>query len=155
MERSIFLGDSHSKAFWDYNHEKIKLLKPDYLLLEVIGRHRFMNKNERDEGKRSEMYIDNNQWQGYNSDAFKLADELDIPMIGIDTWTKPYQDAPGFSNEPMSLSHKIREKQMTLVAKEFINKGNFVLIVGGEHLRDNSELFQFANLNGEVKFFNL
>lgn len=159
---SVFLGDDHTQEFWEQNHEALRDFKPDYLLLEVIGRHRYLNANERRLAMSTDVYMDNPNHQGYNSDAFKLAEDLDVPMIGIDTWDMPYVYNDGFTidemiNDEKKLyeSHRIREKRMATVAKEFIDKGKVLLIVGAEHLRDNSELTKFAKGKADVKFFKL
>lgn len=160
--RSVFLGDDHSKAFWDYNHKALRAFKPDYLLLEVIGSHRYLTQRERQQAKKSDVYIDNTKLAGYNSDAFKLADDLNVPMIGIDVWDKPYQWPEEWekqwSNEEdfIEHSHRLRESQMVNVAKEFVTKGKCLLIVGAEHLRDDSALRIFANNNNiTTRFFKL
>lgn len=159
---SVFLGDDHTQEFWEHNHKALRDFKPDYLLLEVIGRHRYHNAKERRLAMATDVYMDNPNHQGYNSDAFKLADDLDIPMIGIDTWDVPYVYNDGFTidemlNDEKKLyeSHRIREKRMTAVAKEFIDKGKVLLIVGAEHLRDSSELTKFAKGKADLKLFKL
>lgn len=161
-QQSVFLGDDHSKAFWDHNHKALRAFKPDYLLLEVIGKHRFLTKQERQQAKKTDVYMDKVYLPGYNSDAFKLANDLNVPMIGIDIWDKPYQWPEEWDelwpkeDDHIENSHRIREANMVKVAEEFINKGKCLLIVGAEHLRDNSELTAMANDNNvNVRFFKL
>ena len=143
-EQSVFLGDQHTAEFWSHNYKALISFKPDYLLLEVIGKHRYMNKREREKAKRSNVYLSNSANPGYNSDAFRLADDLDVPMIGIDTWTHPYMFPRHWDKKDRETnceySHRIRESNMVEVAKEFLPKGKVLLIVGAEHLRDDSEL---------------
>lgn len=158
--KSVFLGDQHSAEFWFHNYSALRAFQPDYLLLEVIGKHRFMNKTERDKGKNSSMYLSNNTWDGYNSDAFLLADDLDIPMIGIDVWEDlyifPTEWAIYDSVTNCEYSHRIRERNMVRVVNEFLPLGKVLLIVGAEHLRDDSELSILARRrNVDIKFFEL
>ncbi len=161
IEQSVFIGDDHSAEFWEYNYNAFREFKPDYLLLEVIGKHRYLTKDERDDAKNTYVYMDDERQQGYNSDAFKLANDLDIPMIGIDIWDEPYifDDGLDFnstiSNSDLDKSHRIREEQMTKVAKEFLAKGKVLLIVGAEHLREDSELALLADDHVDIKFFKM
>lgn len=157
--QSVFLGDQHSKAFWEHNYDALRAFKPDYLLLEVIGKHRYLNQKQRNIAKSTDVYMGNAKQMGYNSDAFELADDLDIPMIGIDIWTKPYVWPVAWGNPirecSLGLSHLVREARMTRVANEFLSEGKVLLIVGAEHLRDESELFQLAKRKAIVKFYEL
>lgn len=159
---SIFLGDDHSEEFWKYNYKALRDFKPDFLLLEVIGVHRYYNAVDRCRAMDTSVYMSNSMNMGYNSDAFNLGNDLDVPMIGIDTWVEPYIYDDGFSveevmsdPEKLYISHGIRESRMVEVVKEFIGCGKILLIVGAEHLREDSELYRYASGVGEVKFFKL
>lgn len=157
---SVLIGDNHSEEFWIYNHNKLRALKPDFLLLEVIGKHRYITKRERDNAKLSYVYMNNKQHQGYNSDAFMLADDLDVPMIGIDVWDKPYNFPKEWEDKDIKTnflySHTIRERNMLKVVKEIEDKGKFLLIVGAEHLRDDSILAIHARKKQySIKMFTL
>lgn len=157
---SILIGDQHSAAFWNHNHNAFRDFKPDFLLLEVIGKHRYMTKEHRDKAKKSYVYMPNSNNPGYNGDAFKLADDLDIPMIGIDIWDKPYVFPKGWEqldkHTNFEYSHSIRERQMVDTLLEFEGKGKFLLIVGAEHLREGSMLYHYANAKGySIKKFSM
>lgn len=157
--QSVFLGDNHHKDFWEYNYKVLREFNPDYLLLEVIGKHRFYTKKERQEAKRSGIYLDDENVMGYNSDAFTLADDLDVPMIGIDTWTKPYEWPESWGDPDdesfQETSDFYREKRMVQVAKGFLPKGKVLLIVGAHHLRDTSPLYTLGKERAIVKLFKL
>lgn len=159
-EKSILLGEDHSSEFWDINHSKFMAFKPDFLLLENIGIHRYITARERRKGKDSYVYMDNRTHPGYNSDAFKLADDLNIPMIGIDVWDRPYDFPVEWRRKDketnFEYSHKIREGNMVRVLEEMEGNGKFLLIVGAEHLRDSSALRKHAQvMNHSVMFFKM
>ena len=159
-DKSVFIGDDHSEEFWLHNYYSLREFKPDFLLLEVIGKHRYWTAKDRELAKISEVYMPSKSNPGYNSDAFGLADDLDIPMIGIDVWEKPYDFPKEWEAKDAATnfehSHGIREANMVEVAKEFLPQGKVLLIIGAEHLRGESELYKFGKTNEvEIKFFKM
>lgn len=159
--KSLLLGDQHSSDFWDYNYTALRKFKPDFLLLEVIGKHRYMNTNERVKAfNKLPSSMKNRKNMGYSKDAFILGGDLNIPMIGIDVWDEPYVFPKHWDEKDKAsnyeYSHNIRESNMLKVLKEFEPQGKVLLIVGAEHLRDDSKLTKFAiQKNIDVKFFKL
>lgn len=160
MDVSVLIGDEHSEDFWKRNYEAFLLFKPDFLLLEVIGKHSYLNKRERNLAKLTNVFMEDSSQPGYNSDAFKLADVLDVPMIGIDTWEDPYVFPSEWDEldhkTNFEYSHKIREANMVGVLSRYENKGKCLLIVGSEHLRRESVLFKYASRKKhDIKLFHM
>lgn len=116
----IIFGEDHSSKERTIIENKIRKIRPDYLLSEELGPHRYFTGKEIRKGLKLNRYS--------NSDrTFKLGLELNIPVIGIDLW----------HNLPNNLKEqfKIRENHMVKVINSFKDKGLICVIVGDTHLR--------------------
>ena len=103
----------------------IRKNKPDFLLSEEIGSYRYYTNKEKEKAIKNEMY-------STGPESLKLSIELNIPIIGFDTWNYD-------KNKSDKDIFQIREKAMLKVLKEFENKGNIAIICGESHIRSNED----------------
>ena len=106
----------------------------DYLLLEELGEHIYLNNNEIENAIKNEMYSNGPL-------GLELALQLNIPAIGIDLWSDDvYKDDVKDENGmaiDCSKSFLLRETKMVDTIEKYRSKGNCAVILGDAHLRES------------------
>lgn len=137
MNKIIYLfGEDHTKSYREIINTEIRRLHEinpfEYLILEELGPYIYLTKEKKEKG------LELKRWS-VGPMGLKLALELDIPAIGMDTWDKYVYahdifDANDYAID-ITRSFKLREKKMLTTINKYYPKGNCAVIVGDSHLR--------------------
>lgn len=136
MSNSIIFGEMHTAA--DRDRIETEIIKEHsiepfkFILSEELGPHRYYNKLGLRRG------FTNREWS-ISDRTFRLALELNIAAIGIDSWEddtyREDKKGPGGLYLDCRRSFRLREKLMTSTIQEFLPRGRLAVIVGDAHLR--------------------
>lgn len=138
MENKCYIfGEDHSPNERTEIENKIRDLNDrigiKYILSEELGSYEYYDISSMQQAINDEMY-------SISPRTLELGIELNIPVIGIDTWNDSVylddiKDSDGNCID-FSSSFKIREYIMYSKIREFMQyNGNIVVIVGDSHLR--------------------
>lgn len=104
----------------------------DFLLLEELGEHIYLNNKEIEDAITNEMYSNGPL-------GLELALKLNIPAIGIDLWSDDVYKDDIKDDNGMAIdctrSFFLRETKMVNTIEEYRTKGNCAVILGDAHLR--------------------
>ncbi len=137
MNKCYIFGEDHSPEERTKIENEIRVLHNTvgikYILSEELGQYEFYDLASMCKGIEDGMY-------SISPRTLELGIELDIPVIGIDTWNDSvysHDVKDSFGNcVDFSRSFKIREFIMYSKIKEFmLYNGNIAVIVGDAHLR--------------------
>jgi hypothetical protein len=146
QNKIYIFGESHyNKKSKNLINDKIKQLKPDFLLHELLYEDRAITKKEI-KNRLDNSGINKICDPRLNKDIYELGYKYDIPLIGIDL---------GNLQDDLSLKEKfkIREKNMVNIIHEFYNRGLIMVVVGDTHLRTKKtkELGDISLIQKEFK----
>jgi hypothetical protein len=132
MNKLYILGEDHNslKEIARIN-ERIKAIKPDYLLHELLYTDLCLTREE------IKQRLDACSEGGIcdprlNKDIYELGYAENIPLVGIDL------DLSGSARMTLRKQFELREKQMVKMIEQYRTKGTVVVVVGDAHLRTQS-----------------